>query len=316
VKDNTCILEKPINLSSKIALEYRQNSFSIELAGVNYTNPEGLKYTWKLEGFDKVWTEPSFNSIINYTNIPAGTYTLRMKTISSEGSVNERAILLAISAPWWFSTVAFIIYLIILAALIAGFILVFRIWMNERQAKEKIEFFTNVAHDLKTPLMLIQTPLEHIEKNKNLTVNERNFLKMSLTNVAKLNNYIGKLLDFQKIDTGRFDVNPTYGDVVGHVFELTRNYIPLLKEMGIKLRFESTADSFFMFYDREIFERIINNLLSNAIKYTQRDGSISVSFSYKGKSCFIRIRDTGIGIQSETSETFSENISGLKTQLI
>jgi DNA-binding response OmpR family regulator len=119
---------------------------------------------------------------------------------------------------------------------------------------------------------------------------------MSLKNVDKLTKYIGKLLDFQKVDTGRFGTDPKLGDLVGHLREIIGNYIPLTKETDINITFTSQTESYYFVYDREIFERIMNNLLSNAAKYTQPGGNIWVTFHVKGKVCILKVKDNGIGI--------------------
>ncbi len=183
--------------------------------------------------------------------------------------------------------------------------------LMERQKMEqitemKLQFFTNISHDLRTPLTLIISPLEqiltkmtksasHWENGKmpdNLLGQLRNIHK----NAQLLLSEVNALLDFRRLDAGGETLNLQRGDIVDHLNSILVSFGDYAEERGIHLSFNHTTDSFIMDYDREKMSKVVYNLFSNALKFTPSGGSVSLSFRQEQDSVTIAVADTGKGI--------------------
>lgn len=193
-------LTQLLDETSGFKLNYNQNTFSMNVSSINYDNPSNVQYTWKLEGFYDEWTPPSDNGLIRYTNLSPGNYTLRVRSILLDNHqvLEERIINIEIGRPFWLTFWAFLVY----ATFIIGSIYLWFRYQNikkERQiSKEKINFFTNAAHDIRTPLTLIKTPLSEILKNEKLSEQGKINLDLAIQNAENLSEFADNLLNFQK----------------------------------------------------------------------------------------------------------------------
>jgi signal transduction histidine kinase/DNA-binding response OmpR family regulator/ligand-binding sensor domain-containing protein len=285
-----------IDRSDKIELEYNQNSFSFEFSGMNYTNPSQNMFSWKLEGFEASWTEFSTKNSATYTNIPRGDYIFKLRLATPEGSADYREIHVKVLPSWWFSPFAVLLYAITILTILFILAFLLKIRFKEKKAKEKISFFINIAHDLKTPLALIKTPLTSLVNNNVLNERDGKYVKMALSNAEKINNYFNQLLDFQKSDMGKMRVDLQRHDLLEQLKEIGKNFEPLFQENKLDFIILSEEEEIEFFYDREILDKIFQNLLSNAVKYTLANGKIRVQVGIDDRDCVVRIIDTGIGI--------------------
>ena len=176
--------------------------------------------------------------------------------------------------------------------------------LMERQKMEqitemKLQFFTNISHDLRTPLTLIISPLEHIMKKlrdgetpDNLLAQLKNIDK----NAQQLLREVSALLDFRRLDAGGETLNVQRSDIIDHLNSILVSFSDYAEERSIHLSFEHDADSFLMDYDREKINKVIYNLFSNALKFTPAGGSVSLSFRQEQDHVTIAVADTGKGI--------------------
>ncbi|MFB6319705.1 two-component regulator propeller domain-containing protein [Saccharicrinis sp. FJH54] len=317
------ILNKVLTNTDKIVLSNNNRSFSIALVGLNYQNKEGDEIFYKLLNFDEEYMQTKHN-IITYSKMPPGTYTLEAYLSSPDG-VKSKVIqlLIKVRPPWYATRLAFVLYVLVLLLFIylAYRIIVSRerlksqllieklnLEKQEEVNKEKIDFFTNVSHELKTPLTLIVDPIKQL-KNKHLSSdNKMLYLDLIERNVNHLSHLINQLLDFRKSETRKIKPDYTLEDGYKIVKESVRSFDMMGKNRKINLVFKSGIDELKGYYDKEKLEKILLNLLSNAFKYTPDGGEIEVYFEkVKDSDTYvITIRDSGVGIKREALKKIFE----------
>lgn len=289
-------LEKSITCLEKIELDADQNSFSFHVAALSYQAPEMNRLHYKLDGFDKEWYTVERNALINYSNLPYGTYTFRLKGSNSDGLWNEteRVLKIHISPPFYLSTWAYLLYLLLFFFSVAGIIRYFRKRNRQKhqQAMEKferekerelytakIDFFTNVAHEIRTPLTLIKSPLENVLFSPNVSDEIRDDLEIMDLNTNRLLDLVNQLLDFRKTETQGFKLNFVDCNVSDILQQTYTRFTPLTRQKGLEFTIDS-PDKLYASVDREGLTKIISNLLTNAIKYA--DTYIHVKLSENG----------------------------------
>ena len=294
-------LTKVIDETEEITLSHDQNIFSLDVSSINYDCPSRILYSWKLEGFYDEWTKPSGTHLIRYTNIDPGVYTLRVRSILLDDwhTVEERAIKIIVTPPFSQTIWAMMIYVAIGALLV--FAVVRFLWMRKDSniSKEKIQFFINTAHDIRTPLTLIKAPLSDISRNEELSDQARANLQLAIRSTDKLSDLATKLIDFQKEELYTSDINVICCDVNSYVEGFLEQFKPYAEKKNIELTFEGSNDELEAWIDRNKLDSIIHNLVSNALKYTPEGGKIKVRVSHNKSHWFLKIADTGIGISTE-----------------
>ena len=207
--DDGSPLEKDIDETDRLKLTYGQNSFSLDVASINYDYPSNILYSWKIDGFHKEWSRPSQDNRIIVRNLPPGNYTLQIRAISNEEkykTYETRNIQIIITPPAWASIWAMAGYVLLLVLVTS---IIFRIIMLHKQKKvsdEKTRFFINTAHDIRTPLTLIKAPLEEVIENHMVTEQALPHINIALKNVNALLQLTTNLV---KLHKGRIQIQST-----------------------------------------------------------------------------------------------------------
>lgn len=312
--DDKVILPEALDYADRIKLKHNQNDLTIYFSTDNYSNSEHIVYKYKLEGFDDDWIICAAGMHhATYTNLPPGTYTLAVRAINSDGleGAEESKIKIIISAPWWATWWAKLLYALIVIISVAGILFYFHkrslAKLRQRQQKElakkteelnqlKFKFFTNISHELRTPLTLILSPVESMlkENPQDKTLRRLNTIK---ANAHRLLYLVNQLLDFRKNEMAGLTLHLSEGDIIASIRNACDSFKELTDRKDISLEFETSCDRLDMGYDNDKFTKILLNLLSNAVKYTPDGGRITVKFSKSdGNKAVISIADTGKGI--------------------
>ena len=294
-------LTQLLDETTRFKLNYNQNTFSMNVSSINYDNPSNVQYTWKLEGFYDEWTPPSDNGLIRYTNLSPGNYTLRVRSILLDNHqiLEERIINIEIGRPFWLTFWAFLLY----ATLIIGSVYLwfrYQIIKKERQiSKEKINFFTNAAHDIRTPLTLIKAPLNEILKTESLSEQGKTNLDVAIQNAENLSEFADNLLNFQKEELYSSSVFVSKHELNAYMQSYLQLFHDYATRLGVNLKYETHFSKLDVWMDAKKIDSILHNLLSNALKYTPQGGSVSVEVWHNRSHWWIKISDTGIGISKE-----------------
>lgn len=303
--------------SDEITLTYEQRSPNIHFSTLDYSDVRNVKYTYRLEGFDQAWSKPSSTPWAAYQKLPAGKYLLHVKACTSDGTWGkESTLVIRIKPPFYLTSWAIMIYVLLVLGviiLVVKFVhdknvLRNRIRLEQELTRYKLVFFTNIAHEFRTPLTLMQGSLEKekriMKANRWQTELEKTIRVMDKS-VQRMLRLIDQLLEFRKMQAGKLKLSLQETDAVMFVKGICRMFDDAAESKEIAYSFESSEPAHAMFLDQQMIDKVVFNLLSNAFKYTPAKGSISVSLSFTDVMT-IRVADTGVGIpQEKRAQLFS-----------
>jgi signal transduction histidine kinase/DNA-binding response OmpR family regulator/ligand-binding sensor domain-containing protein len=306
--------KEPLEDTKEIKLPYNKNSFSIHFFAKNKSFLKYHNYAYRLIGLEKNWTYLVETNYATYTNLSPGTYTFEIKTADKTKEGLPTRLTIHIQSPWYLSWYAFAAYAILFFTILYLSVYAylkrlelkkekeiseFKVQKEHELTEKKLAFFTNVSHDLKTPLTLIHAPVNDLLQSENLSQEQVNKLMIINRNSKRLYKLITDLLDFRKITQKQYVLEvkeTTISDIITDVYEAFKEEC---RNKSIDL--EYTIDSNLVgFVDAKKIEKILWNLLSNALKFTKRGGTISISSEELvidgGKHFKLVVSDTGIGI--------------------
>lgn len=303
--------------SDEITLTYEQRSPNIHFSTLDYSDVRNVKYTYRLEGFDQAWSQPSSTPWAAYQKLPAGKYLLHVKACTSDGTWGkESTLVIRIKPPFYLTSWAIMIYVLLVLGviiLVVKFVhdknvLRNRIRLEQELTRYKLVFFTNIAHEFRTPLTLMQGSLEKekriMKANRWQTELEKTIRVMDKS-VQRMLRLIDQLLEFRKMQAGKLKLSLQETDAVMFVKAICRMFDDAAESKEIAYSFESSEPAHAMFLDQQMIDKVVFNLLSNAFKYTPAKGTISVSLSFTDVLT-IRVADTGVGIpQEKRAQLFS-----------
>jgi signal transduction histidine kinase/DNA-binding response OmpR family regulator len=313
---NILVVDKSIFLTDTIDLPFDSDQLYFEFAALSFVRPEKNLYAYKLEGIDKSWIHSGTRRNATYTNLKPGEYIFKVKGSNNDGIWNEAgtSIKIIIHPPWWQTSWAFTAYGI-LALLFVYSIRMYDLKRHrlkhqlelEHEHAEKLEeidrmksrFFTNISHEFRTPLTLIQGPVEQIlSDNLNEKTNKNaNLIKNNANNLLYL---INQLLDLSKIDSGKLQLNAARLNVISFIKGITMSFESLAIVNSVQLKLNLPSEEIQGYFDKEKLHTIIKNLLSNAFKFTPAGGKIKVTVKQNlSEEVQIVVSDTGIGMSDE-----------------
>ncbi len=311
------LLENSMELTKELTFNYNDKLISLQFTTGDLLNSDKVKYVYQIEGFNNQWIPILENKII-ISSLPAGKYRLLIKACNSDGIWNDEPTILNIKVtpPFYASIWAYILYTFLIIGL-----LIYYLRKKEERHKVKLEqqriqldhekeihitemklrFFTNISHDLRTPLTLIITPLQIL---MNDTTNDvmRKKLGNIYKNAQQLLTLINSLLDFRKLDVGAERLNLKSGDFVHLVREIYTTFCIYADERNINFSMLNEMQSLTMQFDQDKIQKTITNLLSNAFKYTPDGGTIRINIYQQADYVCLSITDSGQGISNEEKE--------------
>jgi signal transduction histidine kinase/streptogramin lyase len=322
--DGESPLTKSILFTDAIVLAHDQSNFSIEFAALNFSSPKVIRYKYLMKGLDKDWTYLNSNRNAYFTDLAAGSYTFIVRAESNVGSWagKERRIFIKILPHFWESYPAYFFYLLILGISLYLSIRYYHRYLERKNQNKlqlfehekkkeiyeaKIEFFTNIAHEIQTPLTLIAGPIERLIKKTEDLPGIKKSLLMVDKNAKRLTELTGHLLDFRKTEMNQFGLNFVNVDISNLLKEQIDTFKQEAEKDNISLTLELPKNHVIGFVDREALVRICSNLISNAIKYAASKAVVSVaSFNATDQVFTICFSNDGKGIPDEFSERIFE----------
>lgn len=297
--DKNSPLKASINDTKELHLKYNQNIFSLQVSSINYDYPSNILYSWKLEGFYEEWSKPENENTIRYTNLAPGKYTLKVRAISNEEQQNvleERNIDIIIAQPYWLTGWAMLLYAVFIffIAFISLRILILR--KQRKTSDDKIHFFINTAHDIRTPLTLIKAPLEDLREKEDLSKEGISNMNTALRNVNALLRLTTNLINFERADIYSSELYISEHELNTFMSEIFNAFQQYANIKHINFTYESNFRYLNVWFDKEKMESILKNLISNALKYTPENGNVQVFVSESADSWSVEVKDTGIGI--------------------
>lgn len=310
ISANECpeMLQRSINYSKELTLPYDKSSFTIGFGALDYTSPHRINYKYKLEGWDKDWIQAGEAHQATYSNLSPGKYQFMVKISDVYGKWNSAShqIDIIVKPPFYMTRWAYAIYI---AAFL--FCVYLAITINRRNllrkeheaflklqqnlVKEmydmKINFFTNITHEIRTPLSLIKIPIEELLEKTPCTDSSYSNLSIVKRNTERLLTLVNQLLDFRKAEAAEMKLNFVSTDVCGVVMQVANRFKPSLQLKGISFEI-SSPQSLNAHIDIEAFTKVLSNLLWNALKHadlrisieiTECSGNIRITVSNDGE---------------------------------
>ncbi len=323
-------LSKPIFETEELKLKYSQASVKLEFVSDNYLNPSKNRYAFRLLGYDDIWQYSTVNHV-SYSNLNPGKYTFELNAANNDGVWSSEPIRLKLTIllPWWRNPIAFIVYIVLV---VSTFIFLRRNILYRERMKSaveieklkriseekihqlKLQFFTNVSHEFKTPLTLILSPIQRLISKRDLDPEIQEDLRLVEKNSLRLKNLITQLLQFRKIDQEKLTLSVSHADVVSVCESVYSCFNDLAERKKIDYAFHPVIDNRFVWMDVVKMEDALFNILSNAFNYTEEGGQIQFTIrnshppvsdgwsiytqgnSLNGHAVYLEITDTGIGI--------------------
>ena len=278
-------------------LDHHENTLIVSFESINYQYQHDIQYQYYLEGYDRKWSKPSSYQLARFVNLPPGNYVLYVKAIcrSNGRELGATSLKISIAQPWWNTWWAWIIYLCILTAILYFAWQFYKERLQRKYYDEKINFFVNTAHNIRTPLSLVLAPLVDLSKDSHLSEKSRVFFDMAQRNGNKLLKMVTELLDFQKVEKSAEQVRLQDIELPMLLRLQMDKFALAAQEKHILLCLETCPQQQIR-SDVKMVDLILENLLSNAIKYTPQGGKVTLSASVEGKMALIHVCDTGIGI--------------------
>lgn len=317
------VLEKDIDITNEITLKHNQNVIGFDFIALDFYSRGKNNFFYYMDGFDTGWQAVGNSQSATYTNLSPGEYTFRIKATNNYNIPNEleRNIKLIILPPFTQTIWAYLIYTLILAGIVY-----LAYYLNEIRHKEKmvlkiekiekeklreihrhkINFFTYISHEFKTPLTIILATLDTFFTKENIPNEIKNRIITLKRNALRLQFLINQLMDFRKIETDHAQPNLQSGDLIQFLKEIFEAFNSLFNRKGIDYIFISEKESLHTHFDPDKIEKIVSNLLSNAFKFTPKNGVISLKVDtiVENENSFVKIivSDSGDGMTKEQLE--------------
>ena len=300
----------------KIELPYADNSFTLHFASARYSGMPAPKYEYMMEGIDNAWAHGTETSEATYANLSPGHYTFLLRLVGQNSDVATTRLDIVILPPWYRTMLAYVLYVLFVIAAVG-----FAFWyahrrMNlryqqqtrrfqEQQEKEtfqsKIRFFIDLVHEIRTPLTLINLPLEQIDEEvKNLSKPSlANYVAAIRRNMNYLLGITNQLLDFQKAENGGITLvrsNTDVGEMLHGIYEQFRESAAL---QGIRLQLQLPDESVEISMDSDKMTKVMMNLVGNAMKYARKEIIIRLSCE---EQLAVMVIDDGPGVPPEAQQ--------------
>lgn len=314
--DQHNILDKSIYYTDKIVLNHQHSVITIDYATTGYIKSQKPNIQYKLEGFDNKWTTADLSQSITYTNLNPGTYKLITRIDPEwigEEKLPAKSLSIIVNPPFYKTKIAYLLYILSASVLI---LTLFNFHVSKMKLKTSLEyekreklqieelnqfklrFFTNVSHEFRTPLTIINSQIDMILQMNNIKPTIYNKLLSILRNTERMNKLIAELIDYRKQEQGYLQIKATKQDLIPFLNEIYTSFQDLAIIRGIDFTFSHTTDELIMWFDVVQLEKVFYNLLSNAFKYTPNEGKIDFSVHAENESVTIKVTDNGSGIYS------------------
>ncbi len=315
VKSDNNILKQTLPYTKEVVLNYNQGNFALSFSIPNFINSKNNAYKYRLKGIDEKWNITYTNTVF-YTIQKSGRYVFEVIGANGDGVWNTKATLLNIRvkpAPWrsWW---AFLSYGVIIFSLLYFLLYILKQQGKLKQElhiehletqktkeinKAKLEFFTNISHEFRTPLTLIIGSLNQVLSAYKGPSGMYKKLRVVESSSNHLLNLINRLMDFRKFENNHYQLKAAQGNIVKFLKEIYLSFVEFAKDGNYKYHFTCDQDEILVYFDRYKLERVFYNLISNAFRYTPKGGIIDVQLQINENCVLIKVSDSGIGVSKE-----------------
>ncbi len=309
------VTDTTVIASNRFVLSSSDNTFAVQLSTLTYDNPEHIVYCYRINNEDWVRMPPGINEI-TFSHMQPGSYNFCVVAEQNGTPTPERCFEVIIHAPWYRTSLAYLIYIMILVVL-------FLQYRQRRHRKEqdnlrlqehihaeemadaKLRFFMNISHEIRTPMTLIVAPLQSLIKQDN-DPHRRGVYETIRRNAERILGLINQMMDLRKIDKGQMQMHMRETNLVTFISDIYTLFAQQAKNKTIQFHFDCDEERIMAWIDRGNFDKIIINILSNAFKFTPTGGEIRICLKQNEKEATISIFDNGEKIPEDKLERIFE----------
>ena len=313
------LMPEALNYNDRLALSYSDRMFSLQYAALSFVSPSKNQYAYRLDGFDRDWNYVGSQTKATYTNLPSGTYTFRVKATNNDGiwSDSEATLTIVVSPPLWWSWPARVLYLLLIVGVIWYYVRL-RLRRAERRHQEemrhlsevkerevreaRLNFFTMIAHEIRTPVTLIIGPLEEISEKLRSKGEEYSSLEIINRNAHRLLELVNQLLDFRKVEQNQMPMKFGVHNICQLMHSVCERFIPTFEQHGRQFVVDYPDEHLTAIVDAEALTKVVSNLLTNANKYTKSRVHVRCYEEPDGNHFHIEVEDDGVGIAEADRE--------------
>ncbi|MEN5085557.1 two-component regulator propeller domain-containing protein [Sphingobacterium faecium] len=277
------------------------DSFTFELSTMDFNSPENVRYEYRIKGINKSWnaTLPGVN-LITYNNLSPGEHELEIRACKLGVYSPSLLVTLHIFPPWYLSTTAYFVYFI----LAAGLLFLIMKYLHERRLERlqalRLQLFTDVSHEIRSPLTLVMSPINKLMKNA-ADPQTRSTLQNMNRNAQRILDLVNQLLDIRKLESGHLNLKFARVNAVDYIKQVISVFGDQALDNQIQLLVHSDSSDIPLWVDVNSFEKIMHNIVSNAFKFTPNGGQIEISLAVQQlekerKILELVVSDTGTGI--------------------
>ena len=288
---------RPVISTDHFKVSYMETELTLEFSLLDFNNPRGLVYEYCVG--NGAWVRnPQGINVIQLSHLQPGVYPIQVRARSGDICSEIKTITIEVTPPWYRTTWAYILYFLVLAALVGFLIYAYRRRANRQMDEEKMKFLINATHDIRSPLTIILSALKKIKGNENPAVDTIEH------NAQRILNLVNQILDVRKIDKQQMQLHCQQTDLVAFTEGVCRMFDFPAKERDIHFTFDHEGlDKLDAWIDRTQFDKVISNLLSNAFKYSTDGGSVAVNLKRldsDGDMLELSVSDNGVGIDEDS----------------
>ena len=315
ITKDSSFLNTSIIYTDEITLSHDHSSFSIDFAALSYISPEMTAYLYTMDGLDKEWTTIKPNRKIYFTSLSPGRYVFKLKASINGKESKEKQLVIRILPPFWATLWAYLVYAVVALSLFYYLMRSYHIIVEDKKETEiyeaKIEFFTNVAHEIRTPLTLIKGPVENLLEKVNEVPDIKEDVETMERNTNRLIALITQILDFRQTETKGFSIDFSKINITGILKEDHHNFIALAKKRNLSYTLDVPSAEVIAFADEEALHKIFSNLINNAVKYAQK--KVQIRLTANNESAFtVEVTNDGPMIPPGMKEKIFEPFYRLK----
>ncbi len=294
--------------AKEFSISYHLNSLTFYFSDFYYAKKSASSFTYYLEGYDKDWSNLSHVNFAQYRNLPVGHYTLHVRSCNANGvwSPKEAVLQITVRPPFYATWWAYLIYIGLVAVAIYYVYVNFRrvnalrnkVKVESQLTEYKLRFFTNISHEFRTPLTIIQGDMERLKTVDKMPGEMKQPLSSMAKSVARMMRLVNQLLEFRKMQNDKLQLALEETNVIAFLHDIFFNFKNVAEGKQINFMFLPFDKSYVMFVDRNYLDKITYNLLSNALKYTPSRGDVVLRVSLNAnQQLLISVEDTGVGVE-------------------